>query len=627
MVDLRCPRCNRTYRTGEIICPDCGFSSSPPGDILQSDDILLNRYQIQKLIYTGSMSYVYMAKDRNLFDRVCVIKQVREPIDSEARHKLLQEEAQRMSTLNHPRIAIIFDHFVEKNYYFIVVEYIKGKTLSGVYKLRQGILREDEVMRWAISMCEVLTYLHDLEVIHRDISPDNIMLTDDGEIKFIDFGTIRELKNIAGGGTAGMGKFGFTPPEQWQGKPVPQSDLFALGATVYQLLTGYLPLSQSYMLNSNPQKDDYFPRFPPIRERNPGLSAGLERILTRALQLDFSQRYVSAREMHSDLVALQKETDLYAFPKETLVLPSEEDITLNDPGNLEEPIDVEIVLTDAIVKRKAFSETMQRPDILIPLALCMIAVGYLILLSPIFGGEWPALAEIVITALIAIVLFISKYPKEFEKMNLELIKQMDRKREQLEELELQKLQNTLKHGFNIIKSVEGLHTLADLNNEYLKLRTSLAQRKETDLLSVTSIPPLAERLYRAGLDALSKTLEYMNIIKTPSRQKLSIDLVSAQAEVESLMNIPGQEERLRIKKEIVASYQEKIDGIDRLQLEIEKLHYEVRRCEAILHTTRIELATVRAGGTRGNIDAVVEALQQRIKQVREVMDEMEKMGY
>jgi serine/threonine protein kinase len=625
MVDLRCPRCNRTYRTGEISCPNCGYSFSSHGEILHSGDVLLNRYQIEKLIYTGSMSYVYVAKDRNLFDRTCVIKQVREPIDSEARYQLLQEEAQRMSSLNHPRIAIIFDHFVENNYYFIVVEYIPGKTLNGVYKQRRGVLREDEVVGWAVAMCEVLVYLHSLEVIHRDISPDNIMLTDDGEIKFIDFGTIREVKSVSRGGTAGMGKFGFTPPEQWQGKPVPQSDLFAMGATIYQLLTGYLPLSQSYVLSGTPQKDDYFPQFPPIRERNPNLSAGLEKILARSLQLEVSQRYADAKEMLGELIALQKEEEPYPSP--TVVLPSEEDADHNSPLIPEKTIDVEITLTESIVKRKAFSETMQRIEMLVPLAICAIAFCYLILLSPIFGGGWLAVAAIAITALIAVALFMAKYPKEFQKMNLELMAQMDRQRERLEELELQKRQNTLSNGFNTIKSGEGARTLTDLNNEYHQLLTALAQKKVSDPLSVSTVPVLVEDLYRKGLEVLSNALDFMNIIRTPGRQRLLNFIEAIQGEIKALNNMPGQEERVRLKEEVLASYKDKLDAVDRLQVEIEKLFYEARRCEAQLHTTRIELATVRAGGIKKSVDAVVEALQQRITQVREVLDELSKMGY
>ncbi len=104
--------------------------------------------------------------------------------------------------------------------------------------------------------------------MHRDISPDNIMLTDDGSVKLIDFGALRELRYVAAGGTAGMGKYGYAPPEQWDGNPEPRSDLFALGATVYYLATGYLPLSDSYQTKQRAVAADRRPEFPPIRTRN-----------------------------------------------------------------------------------------------------------------------------------------------------------------------------------------------------------------------------------------------------------------------------------------------------------------------------------------------------------------------
>jgi len=140
-------------------------------------------------------------------------------------------------------------------------------------------------------------YIHREGVIHRDISPDNVMLTEDGHIKFIDFGTLREFRHIAIQGTAGMGKYGYTPPEQWQGKPVAQSDIFALGATIYYLLSGSLPLSSEYKSGQGPQKTDFRPDFAPIRTKNPAVSPQLEVVLQKALQLEVNIRYSSASEM------------------------------------------------------------------------------------------------------------------------------------------------------------------------------------------------------------------------------------------------------------------------------------------------------------------------------------------
>lgn len=307
MPEQSCPNCSKSYQAGDEVCRYCGFVFPFSTTILSSGTVLQGRYEIQELIHTGGMGYVYLAKDKRLYDRLCIIKQVREKIQSESHQRKLEEEALRMAKLNHPNIANIFDHFVEGGYYFLVVERINGKTLSEVSRERQGQLTEAEVVKWAIAICDVVSYIHQAGIIHRDISPDNIMLTDDGSIKFIDFGTLREFRYVASGGTAGMGKYGYAPPEQWQGRPEPRSDIFALGATIYNLLTGFLPLSKTYQTTGSPQREDLYPQYPPIRTKNPNISIQLDAILQKALQLDINSRFSSALEMKQALKSLDKE--------------------------------------------------------------------------------------------------------------------------------------------------------------------------------------------------------------------------------------------------------------------------------------------------------------------------------
>jgi len=301
-----CPNCGKPYNAGDEICPDCGFVFPFTADVLTSGTILQGRYVIQELTHTGGMGYIYLAKDKKLYDRLCILKQVKESVKSDTDLKKLEEEARRMAKLSHPNVAMILDHFVEGEYYFLVVERISGKTLSEVFGEHHGRLSEEEVVNWAVSICDVVSYIHQQGIIHRDISPDNIMLTVEGSIKFVDFGTLRELRYITTRGTAGMGKYGYTPPEQWQGKPVPQSDIFALGATIYYLLTGNLPLSKEYLSGQGPQSEDFSPNFPRIRTRNPNVSMELEAVLQKALQLDINARYSSAAELGQALKNLRK---------------------------------------------------------------------------------------------------------------------------------------------------------------------------------------------------------------------------------------------------------------------------------------------------------------------------------
>jgi serine/threonine protein kinase len=301
-----CSNCSRPIGTDDAACPHCGVSILS-STVLSPTTVLRGRYEIEQLTHSGGMGYVYLAKDRNLFDRECVVKQVRERVQSDEHRKRLEEEALRMAKLSHPRIAMIFDHFVEDGFYFIVVERINGRTLSAIFKERQARIEETEVVRWATVMCDVMAYLHRERVVHRDISPDNIMINDEGDLKFIDFGTLRELRHVAAGGTAGMGKFGYTPPEQWQGHPEPRSDIFALGATMYYLLTGYLPLSDAYHVRQIPESADYSPSFPPLRTRNRRVSRSLEVTLQKALSLDVDRRFASALEMGEALSHVEHE--------------------------------------------------------------------------------------------------------------------------------------------------------------------------------------------------------------------------------------------------------------------------------------------------------------------------------
>ena len=161
----------------ELVCPKCGASLSGRRRSLRQLSVRLylrhhsarrhgtsGKYEVQQLLHSGGMGYIYLVKDKDLFDRLCVLKQVRERIRSEEHLKKLEEEALRMSRLNHPNIAMIFDHFIESGYYFLVEEYISGKTLSEVFRERQDPLDEDEVVSWAISICDVIAYIHPKEL-------------------------------------------------------------------------------------------------------------------------------------------------------------------------------------------------------------------------------------------------------------------------------------------------------------------------------------------------------------------------------------------------------------------------------------------------------------------------------
>ena len=374
MLTPNCPHCGKEYKPGDEVCQECGLILPFSTDTLTAGTILQGRYEIQELSHIGGMGYIYLAKDKKLYDRLCILKQVKEPVksDTDLLNKL-QEEAMRMARLSHPNVAMILDHFVEGDYYFLVVERISGKTLSEVFAERHGQLKEEEVVSWAISICNVISYIHKEGIIHRDISPDNVMLTDEGIIKFVDFGTLRELRYIATKGTAGMGKFGYTPPEQWQGRPVPQSDIFALGATIYYLLTGSLPLSKEYLSGQGPQRQDFNPKFLPIRTKNLSISTQLEAVVEKALQLDANNRYSSAAEFGQALRSLGK----VAVPIQELVetVSQPELVTLRRSVSVEDAKPAPAVARKPISRRDMALFTMVGLLMLAALALSFFPFG------------------------------------------------------------------------------------------------------------------------------------------------------------------------------------------------------------------------------------------------------------
>ncbi len=163
--------------------------------------------------------------------------------NEEAREKvnaLFNREAELLAQLDHPQIVKLRDHFTEDGRKYMVLDHISGRTLRELVR-SSGVLKEDMAVKIAVQMAGILTYLHERipPIVHRDFTPDNIVLHNDGTIVLIDFGAANEFLAEATGTL--IGKQGYMPAEQIRGKAVPASDLYALGATIYFLLTGQDP--------------------------------------------------------------------------------------------------------------------------------------------------------------------------------------------------------------------------------------------------------------------------------------------------------------------------------------------------------------------------------------------------
>jgi serine/threonine protein kinase len=223
----------------------------------QSSGDWFSRYKFRQPLGQGGMGVIYLAEDRSRDGTLCVVKQLilnnTEGADYIEAVRLFKREAEMLSKMDHPGIVRMFDfHVTEDGKYFLVMDYVPGKNLSAVIK-NYGAFNSEATAEIGIQCCEILEYLHDCTppIIYRDLKPSNLMLTPEGQIVFIDFGIARDFapKTEA----TRVVTTGYSPPEQYFGRPETRSDLYALGATLGELLTGLRPkaLSTSAPKNIN----------------------------------------------------------------------------------------------------------------------------------------------------------------------------------------------------------------------------------------------------------------------------------------------------------------------------------------------------------------------------------------
>lgn len=221
-----------------------------------AETIYDGKLKIVRQLALGGMSAVYLAQLSGR--KLVILKESCLPLDSDQASKdkmveLFQREASILTKLKHPRIAGVLDYFIENNRHYLILEYIKGTNLR--QKVREnGPQDEAHVVEWMKQITDVLNYLHSLQppIIHRDVTPENIVVTEDGGAVLIDFGAANEWLGTATGTI--IGKHNFMGPEQFRGKAECASDLYSLGCTAYYLLTGKDPIVFS---QCSPKKNNH----------------------------------------------------------------------------------------------------------------------------------------------------------------------------------------------------------------------------------------------------------------------------------------------------------------------------------------------------------------------------------
>jgi serine/threonine-protein kinase len=202
--------------------------------------VLANRYRVLERLGGGGMGEVYRGMD-HVLEREVAVKLLTEQSDEVNRRFLL--EAQSMARLNHPNIVAVYDVGVDRDYSYIVLEYVRGRTLRDV---EGGELNIGAAIDFSIQLLEALRYAHERDVVHRDLKPSNVIVTDDDILKVMDFGLARRLSDVANLEQSGeiLGTIAYLPPERFLGKTGDRlSDLYSVGVLLYELLTGVLPFA------------------------------------------------------------------------------------------------------------------------------------------------------------------------------------------------------------------------------------------------------------------------------------------------------------------------------------------------------------------------------------------------
>lgn len=275
--------------------------------VLENGMLLSNRYEILEKIGVGGMAIVYKAKDKKL-ERYVTVKVLREEFTSDEEFKIrFKIEARSAASLSHPNIVNVYDVGEDGNIYYIVMEYVNGDTLKKAI-IEKAPFDTKSTINVAIQMASALSHAHKNHIVHRDIKPQNILVANDGMIKVTDFGIARAATAATVTTTANaIGSVHYFSPEQARGGYVDEkSDIYSLGITMFEMITGKLPYdgdnSVSIALKHINEE------LPEIRQYNPNVSKSLEGIIKKATRKRADERYANIDLLLSDLIQARSDS-------------------------------------------------------------------------------------------------------------------------------------------------------------------------------------------------------------------------------------------------------------------------------------------------------------------------------
>lgn len=255
----------------------------------------VGKYRILSTLGSGGFGTVYLAQDTWIDKKVALKVPHKQNLDFTE----LLKEPRLLASLSHPNIVTVVTAEKQDKVFFIVMEYVAGETLEAII-LREGALELRRALDFTCQICNAVSHAHGAGIIHRDLRPGNMLVSESGILKVTDFGTSRFLE-IAAHGTTVIGSPPYMAPEQFHGKAVFASDVYSVGVTMYQMLTGELPYK-----TPAPGDLDKLMRgelVTPPRLKNKAIPKAINDIVLRALSPSLTVRYARADDLLADVLA------------------------------------------------------------------------------------------------------------------------------------------------------------------------------------------------------------------------------------------------------------------------------------------------------------------------------------
>jgi serine/threonine-protein kinase len=268
----------------------------------------IDHYEIVRMLGHGGMNRVYLAKDVQNQQEVVLKIPNDDILGNVAVFERYKREAEIGSRINHPHVQHLYNIDEKRSQEYLVVEYIKGRTLRAVLEENApNLLPTEEALRITLQICDALAYCHEHGVFHRDIKPENIMIQEDGSVKIIDFGIalLEGARRVTWRGLSStVGTPDYMSPEQLKGeRGTAAADIYAVGIMLYEMLCGHTPFDGENVfavMNQHVSQDP-----PSLLDCNPRVQPALATVVMKAIRRDTDKRYSSMRDMLHDLQNLQ----------------------------------------------------------------------------------------------------------------------------------------------------------------------------------------------------------------------------------------------------------------------------------------------------------------------------------